>query len=171
MTTKHVIFEEQRFLTALHEDYKIRSDKSFLSVMFFATDGKNISEGLESLFEGSKLNAIIDDSDIIIESSDALYIGKYKYCFWGSGSEGEIFSMGTKLHQLPYDIICLSYNYEEEKEEVLERLKRNHQIDYLQYVEDYKVFCRKFGWKYIEECEAPSSITEAFNNLVESIQL
>lgn len=169
---KYLTQKEEDFLSALKKDWQQRGDKSFLSVMFFSGFDENevVKNEVQELFRGSDLNRLIDQSDVIMGCCDSIYIGKYESCFWGTLSEGEFFAIGTKLHQIPYKIVCFLYGYQEDKNEVVERLKFAFKYDYSQYVEDYKLFCSQFGWEYVEEFEAPNSITEEFDNLVAEIE-
>lgn len=162
--------KEQDFLSAIQEDWQKRNEKSFLSVMFCSIESNNIRTNVQRVFEGYPERQIIGESDLIFECAEMMYIGKYKGVFWGTGSEGEFFSIRTELHQLPYDIFCNIYGYHQEPENAIDTIKVVKKVDYLKYVEDYKLFCTKFGWEYVEKFEEPNSIIQEFDKIVESLQ-
>lgn len=141
---------ELLFWNDLVDDFHTRKEKSFLSVIFLTTlDSesnllKEFRENSEGLYE-----PLLMQSDLLFYSVDGCFVGKYKDTFWGTGSEGELTSIGKKLHNLPYVLISNATDVEDEQK-VIHYFNICYQIDYIQYKEDYKTFCLQYGLVYEE---------------------
>lgn len=79
---KNLTHNELLFWNALVDDFQIRKDKSFLSVMFLTTlDSKTnllkeFRENSEGLYE-----PLLKQSDLLFYSVDGCFVGKYKDTF------------------------------------------------------------------------------------------
>lgn len=100
---KYLNNKEIAFFEALKKDYDINKDKSFIEVLFCAgfKSHDEIKNDLNDLFYMS-YKKLFNESDLLFESIQCCYVGKYKDTFWGTGSEGEVFGMGKEIQNVAF---------------------------------------------------------------------
>lgn len=147
---KNLNSKELAFWNALINDWNIRLDKSFLSIMFLTTleNQDNLIKNFREVFEGF-YEPLLENSDLLFYSVDGCFVGKYKNTYWGTGSEGELNSIGHRLYNLPYVLISNATDVEDE-EKVINYYNSVYQINYNEYKKQYKEFCLSFGYVYEE---------------------
>lgn len=82
---KNLTKNELLFWNALVDDFQIRKDKSFLSVMFLTTldSETNLLKEFRENSEGLYVHFLMQ-SDLLFYSVDGCFVGKYKDTFWGT---------------------------------------------------------------------------------------
>ena len=107
---KYLTQKEILFLEALHQDYEKNGEKSFLEILFLGeiSSYSKIKNELDNLFN-SYYEKLFKESDLLIESVDCMYIGKYKDTFWGTGSDGEVFGLGKEIQNIAFFILKSYY--------------------------------------------------------------
>lgn len=145
---------EARFLAELRKNSNEEENRSFLSLLFSATipDKEIALKRLHSLF-GDKYKDIFINSVILFEAEDFIYVGKYKDIFWGTWSEGEFYFCAKEIQNICSSIRdCLLGTVDEPdyKEEVIEYFLEQFDLDYDEYIEQYKLFCAEQGLTYDE---------------------
>lgn len=165
---KHLTTKEIAFLNALQEDNQINKDKSFLELLFIGElkNQKDIRTSLESLFAGYYSN-LFNDSDLLIESVDCLYIGKYNEYFWGTGSEGEVFGLGQDICNMAFVLISSYYG---DKDVTIEYFKNHLGLDYHSYIQSYRDFCKSLGYDYKEDFNLIEKQSERFENILDLLK-
>jgi len=171
---KNLTEKELIFWNALIEDYQINKEKSFIECLFLGAliDKKEMKEELEELFEGS-YNKLFNNSDLLMFSVNSCYIGKYKDTFWGTGSEGEIFGLGKEIQSIVFPIIYSQYGQVtdlDEKISVCEYFKNHLNLDYDDYINTYKNFCKNLGYEYKEDLNLISQQSEDFEKELEELK-
>lgn len=166
---KNLHGKELGFWNALVKDYNQRGDLSFLSIMFLSMTDSD--EQLKNDFRfGSDgyYEPLLENSDMLLLSIDSCMVGKYKDTFWATDSEGELYPVGKKLHNLPYFLLDRCHNVTED-ERIAEYHKVVFNVDYYQYREDYKNFCLSFGYVYTENFEFIDEGSEEFEEELKNL--
>lgn len=166
--------KELAFFKALKNDYEINKDKSFIDVLFCAwfKSDYEMRNDLNDLFNMS-YKKLFNESDLLFESTQCCYVGKYKDTFWGTGSEGEVFGMGKEIQNIAFPIIFSEIgqvNDPEEKIAVVDYFQNHLHLDYDDYIQKYREFCQSFGFEYKEDLELIEKQSEDFNNLLDSLK-
>lgn len=161
LTPKELIFIE-----ALKNDLEINGEKSFIEILFQSSfkNEENMRIELDELFEGY-YKYLFDNYDLIFEAIGLCYIGKYKDTFWGTGSEGEIFGLGKEIQNIVFPLILSEIGQVsayQEKLEVEKYFKKYHNLNYDEYIQSYKDFCKSFGYEYQESLEVIQKQSEEF---------
>lgn len=167
---KNLNRKELEFYEALVEDYKIRSDKSFIKTMFLSSVNHNnkIEFKLKKIFETS-YDKFFKDSDLLFSSIDSCIIGKYNNFYWATGSEGELYPVGTEIQNLPYILINNLVDIND-FDSIKNYFEDALNVDYFEYLKEYKEFCKSFGFEYKEDLELIEKQSEGFNNLLASLK-
>lgn len=165
---KYLTKKESLFLEALYKDYENNGEKSFLEVLFLGEIGsyQKIKNELDDLFN-NYYEKLFKESDLLIESVDCMYVGKYKDTFWGTGSEGEVFGLGKEIQNIAFFILRSYYgNVQdiEEKKDICEHFKTHLGLDYDNYIDSYKSFCKNLGCEYEEDLELIAKQSEQFES-------
>lgn len=167
---KYLTEKELAFYEALIKDYQIRGDKSFIKTMFLSSFNFNnkIELKLKKLFENSYSKFFIE-SDLLFSSIDSCIIGKYKNFYWATGSEGELYSVGREIQNLPYLLIN---NLGDINDIFLIKtyFKNILNIDYLKCLKEYKEFCTSFDLEYHEDLNYITQQCEEFNTLIKNLE-
>lgn len=171
---RYLTEQELAFFEALKKDYESNKDKSFIDVLFCAwfKSDYEMKNDLNDLFTMS-YKKLFNESDLLFESTQCCYIGKYKDTFWGTGSEGEVFGMGKEIQNIVLPIIFSEIgqvNDPEEKLAVVDYFKNHLNLNYDEYIQKYKQFCQSFGFEYKEDLELIEKQSEDFNNLLDSLK-
>ena len=149
---------ENDFLNSLKVDHKNRKEKSFFSVLFLGAYIKgdkelllNIKNNID-LEEYKKIDKkgydILNETEWLFESMESRMVGKYKNHFIGTASEGEYFSMGLEIQNLPVYIISASIadiDEPDERENIVDFFLEELQIDFENYLQEYEKFCDIHG--------------------------
>lgn len=107
-----------------------------------------IRKQLNHLFNDS-YKKLFDNSDLLIESIDSIYIGKYKETFWGTGSEGEVFGLGREIQNIALNLITFRYgDLESRRDDVEDYFRKYLDLNYDEYIQSYKDFCKDLGFEY-----------------------
>lgn len=164
---KNLTDKEINFLDALKKDYAINGDKSYIEVLFQAGFKANseMKKDLNELYEGS-YQELFNNSDLLFESIQCCYVGKYKDTFWGTDSEGGIFGFGKEIQNIAFSIIFTEVGQVTdvaEKPYVIEKFKNYFNLDYDLYIQSYKDFCKSFCLEYKENLELIEKQSEEFN--------
>jgi hypothetical protein len=167
---KYLTQKEILFLEALHKDYEKNGEKSFLEILFLGeiSSYSKIKNELDNLFN-SYYEKLFKESDLLIESVDCMYIGKYKDTFWGTGSEGEVFGLGKEIQNIAFFILKSYYgNVQdiEEKKDICEYFKNHLSLDYDDYINTYRNFCKNLGYEYKEDLDLISQQSEEFEKML-----
>ena len=165
---KYLTQKEILFLEALHKDYEKNGEKSFLEILFLGeiSSYSKIKNELDNLFN-SYYEKLFKESDLLIESVDCMYIGKYEDTFWGTGSEGEVFGLGKEIQNIAFFTLRSYYgNVQdiEEKKDICEHFKTHLGLDYDNYIDSYKSFCKNLGYEYKEDLELINQQSEEFES-------
>lgn len=166
---KNLHGKELIFWNALVEDYNKRGELSFLNIMFVS--GTKSDKELKNDFRfGSDgyYEPLLEKSDMLLYSMESCMVGKYKDTFWATGSEGELYPVGKKLHNLPC-VLLEAIGDINEDERIAEYHKVVFNVDYYQYREDYKNFCLSFGYVYTENFEFIDEGAEEFEEELKNL--
>lgn len=171
---KYLTDKELDFFEALKKDYNINKDKSFISVLFcgWFKSEPDMRKDLIDLFD-IQYKKLFNESDLLFESIQSCYIGKYKDTFWGTDSEGSVFGMGKEIQNIAFPIIFSELGQvtdTEEKKEVCNYFTNQLGLDYDDYILKYKKFCKSFGFDYKEDLELIEKQSEFFNNLLDNFK-
>lgn len=171
---KYLTEKELAFLNALKKEQEINKEKSFMEVLFQASfiEPKKMKKDLDDLFQGYYEN-LFTNSDLIFESVNSCYVGKYKETFWGTGSEGEIFGLGQEIQNIVFPIIFSELGQvtdPEEKISVCQYFKDSLGLDYDKFIQSYRDFCSSFGYQYKEDLEFIQKQSETFEGELESLK-
>lgn len=171
---KYLIQEELRFIEELKKDLEANGDKSFIEILFQASfkAPEILKQDLDELFEGY-FKKLFNDSDLIFESVNCRYIGKYGDTFYGTDSEGEIFGMGQEIQNLAFSIMCSYYGdvLDPEGKIDVEKYFKNHlNLDYDEYIQSYKDFCLSLDYEYKESWDLMEKQSEEFEKELPSLE-
>lgn len=170
----NLTIKEINFINELKKDHNKNNDNSFLSILFLGEFKSYliIKNELDDLFNNYYDN-LFTESDLLIESVDCMYIGKYKNTFWGTGSEGEVFGMGQEIQNIAFFIICSYYGNVkdiDEKKDVDEYFKKHLSLDYDDYIDSYRNFCLSLGFEYKEDLDLINQQSKDFENELEYLK-
>lgn len=167
---KNFTENELSFWNALENDYEIRGDKSFIATMFLSSLNKDskIEKKLKKMFEGM-YQKIFDNSDLLLSSIDSCFVGKYEDTFWGTDSEGEIYGIGKEIQNLPYALLDRLGDVQD-TEVVQNYFQKVLNIDYFEYLNSYRDFCKSFGLEYKENLDYIYEQSEEFNKLLDEME-
>lgn len=164
--------KEIAFIEALKKDFEKNGEKSFLEVLYSGELSLNnvIRKQLNHLFNDS-YKKLFDNSDLLIESIDSIYIGKYKETFWGTGSEGEVFGLGREIQNIAFYLITFRYgDLESRRDDVEDYFKKYLDLNYDEYIQSYKNFCERLGFEYKESLDLMNKQSECFDNELPSLE-
>lgn len=106
-------------------------------------------------------------------SVNSCYIGKYKNTFWGTGSEGEVFGLGKEIQNIVFPLIFSGLDDVTDKEEkisVCEYFKNHLSLDYDNYINTYRNFCKNLGYEYKEDLNLISQQSEEFEKMLDDLK-
>lgn len=171
---KYLTEKEINFIEALKMDKQNNGNKSFLEILWHSgfEPEDELRKEIQDCFE-DYYKELFNDSDIILFSIDGLYVGKYKDCFWGTGTECEVFGMGKEIQNIVLQIIDAYYGDvldSETKEDVKHYFKNNYNLDYDEYIQLYRDFCASLGFEYKEDWNLMTSQSEDFNKILPNLE-
>lgn len=94
----------------------------------------------------------------MLSSIDSCIIGKYNNYYWVTGSEGELYYAGQEIQNLP----SLLLNNIGDNEDRYNYFKNVLNVDYNEYIQKYKEFCKLFSFEYKEDLELIETQSEEF---------
>lgn len=164
---------EIEFIEKLKENKKQKGRLGFLNLLFSSElpDRDMAIKRLNNIYNG-KYSSLFEQSVILFESEDSIYVGKYKDVFWGTWSEGELYFCAKEIQNICSSVRdCLIGPVDEQdyKEEVIDYFQEQFNIDYDKYIEEYKDFCLEIGLIYDENNIITKQDEQYFINVISQI--
>lgn len=163
---KYLTEKELGFIEALKKDLEINGEKSFIKILWhgFFDSEEYLRKEIANVFNDYYVE-LFKNSDLIMESVNGLYIGKYKENFWGTGSEGEVFGLGKEIQNIAFYVVLTYYGQvlePDEKVSVVEYFRNHLNLNYETYIQSYRDFCKSLGYEYKESLEIMEKQSEEF---------
>lgn len=168
MNYQYLTQKEELFFNALKKENELNQEKSFLNLLFCATlkSENQLRKELVNLFE-NHYQEIFIKSDILFESIDCIYIGKYECTYWATNSEGELFGVGQEIQNIAFFILNSFFgDVLEEKEKINHYFKKSLNLDYESYIIQYTDFCQSLGLIYKEDFVLIENQSKEFNKQI-----
>ncbi len=156
--------KDLKFLAALREQHKNKSNKSFLNILYcINTEHQNnlLKNALKDVYN-KKHKKIIQESEIIFRNQDSFYLGKINEHFWLYSNEGELWGAGKEIQNtcnLIRDVFYFPVNDKSVIEDIFERKGFN---TYESISNEYRIFCESLELKFNEDEDYWQSQAEDF---------
>lgn len=165
---KYLTDKELKFWNALIYDYDIHQDKSFINTLFlgFLQSNEDLKNSLFDMYSTPNFINLFNKSDLLLETQNGVYLCKYKEFFYLADTEGDIRGVGKELQNIPANRINEEIRELTDINGLIEYFKDEYNIDYKDYIEKYKEFCKSFGFEYNEDLSLIEKQSKDFDNLL-----
>ena len=172
--------QELDFYNALCKDMNEHESKSsddyHLNRLFKAMPIKDKSyEEIDFLFELEPKRKFIDDSVLLFESLNCIYVGKINDWFWMINEYENIYFISKSMIDITNCLLSenCSLRIYEDIEDFYYRNQNHYDGNFKDYLEEYKLFAKEYGYEFdlmkdIDNYEGIEEDMEEFNKLLAS---
>ncbi len=175
--------QELDFYNALCENMVKHKNESsndyYLNVLFKSVPMKDKSyEEIDFFFELEPKRKFIDDSVLLFESVNCIYVGKIRDWFWFINEYENVFFISKSLiditNQLMMENIFLDLEDMEDFYDGNQQFYKN--FDFKEYLEGYKEFAKKYGYDFelmkdVDNYPGVKEDVEEFNQLLKEYDI
>ena len=172
--------QELNFYNALLRDKDeheaISSEYYFLNKLYYsnAIKNKNISE-IDFGFDIKDKRRFLEDSIILFEATNDLFIGKIEKFFWMMDEYENIYLMSKNIEDILNNLLFFnsSLRLNDLDNFFFVNQIQMKDVDFKEYLEKYRLFAKKYGYEFdlmksIDDYEGVEEDIEEFNKLLTS---
>jgi hypothetical protein len=169
--------QELNFYNALIENYKEKSDNSFLERIYYAESTiDKIFEEFDFYFEISTNKNFLMNSLILYSSLDGVFVGKIHDFFWFIDKYGRIYLISKNIEDIGIQMLKLFSGLDIIQDPNLESFYYINEYkypDFKDYLDEYRLFAKQYGYDFdlmkdIDDYEGIEKDVEEFNKLLSS---